>query len=103
MIKRTSIIVILALAATVVKAQSGLEKILSQVERNNKSLAAEKQYWEAQKLSYKTGLNPGNPKAEYDHLPGRPEGAGTQREFSVTQGLDFPTSYGKRRVVSNEQ
>jgi outer membrane protein, heavy metal efflux system len=103
MIKRTSIIFILVLAVTIVKAQSGLEKALSEVERNNKSIAAEKQNWEAQKLSYKTGLNPDNPKVEYDHLPGRPEGAGTQQDFSVTQGFDFPTSYGKRRVVSNEQ
>ena len=103
MIKRTSIIWILVLAATIVKAQSGLEKILSEVERNNKSITAEKQYWEAQKLSYKTGLNPENPKIEYEHLPGSPEGAGTQQDFSVTQGLDFPTSYAKRRAVSNEQ
>jgi outer membrane protein, heavy metal efflux system len=103
MIKRTSIILILVLAVIIVKAQSGLEKVLSEVEGNNKSIAAEKQYWEAQKLSYKTGLNPENPKIEYDHLPGTPEGAGTQQDFSVTQAFDFPTSYGKRRVVSDEQ
>lgn len=103
MMKRASLILILVLAVIIVKAQSGLEKILSEVERNNKSIAGEKQYWEAQKLSYKTGLNPENPKIEYDHLPGSPEGAGTQKDFSVTQGLDFPTSYRKRRAVSDEQ
>ena len=103
MIKIASIILILVLSVTIVKAQSGLEKILSDVERNNKSIAAEKQYREAQKLSFKTGLNPENPKVEYDHLPGRPEGAGTQQDFSVTQAFDFPTSYGKGRSVSTEQ
>src|SRR5690606_3502421 len=50
-----------------------------------------------------TGLNPENPRIEYDRLPGSPEGAGRQQDFSVTQGFDFPTSYGKRRVVSDEQ
>lgn len=103
MIRRTSIILILVLAVTIVKAQSGLKSVLAEVERNNRAIAAEKQYREAQKLSYKTGLNPGNPKVEYDRLPGRPEGAGTQQDFSVTQSFDFPTSYGKRRSVSNEQ
>ena len=103
MIKKGSIILTLALAVTIVNAQSGLEKILSEVERNNKSIAAEKQYWEAQKLSYKTGLNPDNPRIEYDHLPGRPEGAGTQQDFSVTQGFDFPTTYAKRRGLSKQQ
>ena len=39
----------------------------------------------------------------YEHLPGRPEGAGTQKDFSITQGFDFPTSYSKKRSVSNQQ
>ena len=64
MIKRASVILILVLLVTIVKAQSGLEQILSEVERNNKSIAAEEQYFEAQKLSYKTGLNPENPRIE---------------------------------------
>ncbi len=101
--KKATIILISVLAVIHVKAQSGLDKILSEVERNNKSIAAEKQYLEAQKLSFKTGLNPENPRIEYDRLPGSPEGAGTQQDFSVTQPFDFPTSYGKRRVVSGEQ
>lgn len=84
-------------------AQTTIDRVLAEVERNNKSLAVEKQYREAEKLSYETGLNPENPKVEYDHLPGRPDGAGTQQDFSVTQGFDFPTSYGKRRSVSNEK
>ena len=92
MIKRASIALTLVLAVITVKAQSELEKILSDVERNNKSIAADKQYWEAQKMSYKTGLNPENPRIEYDRLPGSPEGAGTQQDFSVTQGFDFPSS-----------
>jgi cobalt-zinc-cadmium efflux system outer membrane protein len=84
-------------------AQTSIEQLLKEIEQNNKSIIAEKQYWEAQKLSYKTGLNPDNPKAELDYMVGRPEGAGNQRDIVVTQGFDFPTSYGKRKSLSNEQ
>jgi cobalt-zinc-cadmium efflux system outer membrane protein len=84
-------------------AQVTIDKVLSEIEKNNKSLMTEKQHWEAQKLSYKTGLTPENPKAELDYMKGRPEGAGNQQDFAITQGFDFPTSYGKRKSVSNEQ
>jgi cobalt-zinc-cadmium efflux system outer membrane protein len=84
-------------------AQGNLEAILTEIEKNNKSLISERQYWETQKLSFKTGLNPDNPRIDYEYMPGKPEEAGTQKDFSVTQGFDFPTSYGKRRSVSNEQ
>lgn len=102
MIKLTYI-AIAVLTQGIAHAQTAIKSVLAEVERNNKSLSAEKQYWEAQKISYKTGLNLENPKVEYDHLPGRPDGAGTQKDFSVTQAFDFPTSYGKRRGVSKEQ
>jgi outer membrane protein, heavy metal efflux system len=83
--------------------QTSIDQLLKEIERNNKSIIAEKQYWEAQKLSYKTGLTPDNPKAEFDYMVGRPEGAGNQRDIVVIQGFDFPTSYGKRKSLSNEQ
>ena len=103
MIRSTYILIFIIITISIGKAQTGIDKVLNEIERNNKSLATERQYMEAQKLFYKTGLNPENPKIEYDHLPGRPEGAGTQRDLSVTQAFDFPTSYGKRRRVSTEQ
>ena len=84
-------------------AQTNIDQLLKEVERNNKSIIAEKQYWEAQKLSYKTGLTPDNPKAEIDYMVGRPEGAGNQRDIVVTQSFDFPTSYMKRKSFSSEQ
>jgi outer membrane protein, heavy metal efflux system len=84
-------------------AQTSIDQLLKEVERNNKSIIAEKQHWEAQKISYKTGLTPDNPKAEIDYMVGRPEGAGNQRDIVVTQAFDFPTSYAKRKSFSNEQ
>lgn len=103
MIRSTCTLIFIITAVVAPKAQTGMDNVLNEIERNNKSLATERQYLEAQKLSFQTGLNPENPKFEYDHLPGRPDGAGTQQDFSVTQAFDFPTAYGKRHNVSSEQ
>ena len=39
-----------------IKAQNSVDNILSEIAKNNKSLIANQQYWEAKKLQYKTGL-----------------------------------------------
>jgi outer membrane protein, heavy metal efflux system len=97
-------IIFMALSAWAINTNGQtIEAVLGQIEKNNKTLMAEKQYWESERLSFKTGLNPENPKIDYEHLPGRPEGAGTQKDLSITQSFDFPTSYSKRRRVADEQ
>jgi outer membrane protein, heavy metal efflux system len=96
-------LIALSLTSLMAKGQTGIETVLDRIEKNNKSIISQRQYWEAEKLSYKTGLNPENPKIDYEYLPGRPEGAGTQKDFSITQGIDFPTAYVKRRSISQEQ
>src|SRR5688572_18678912 len=95
--------VLIVCSAVSCVAQTSIDELLKEIERNNKSIIAEKQYWEAQKLAYKTGLTPDNPKAEIDYMVGRPEGAGNQRDIVITQGFDFPTAYGKRKGLSKEQ
>jgi outer membrane protein, heavy metal efflux system len=82
-------------------AQSQADAALESIRRNNKTIQAGKQYWTAQNTLAKTGITPENPLVEYDHLYGSPAGAGVQRDFSVTQRLDFPTAYGYRSKVAN--
>ncbi|RCR67466.1 TolC family protein [Larkinella punicea] len=79
-----------------------LAQVLQSVEQTNKTLLAERQYGAARKVEYRTGLNPDNPFVEYDRLPGRPETAGIQQEISLTQALDFPTVYARRRAVARQ-
>jgi outer membrane protein TolC len=93
-------IAILFLSA-VTFAQSQADAALESVRRNNKTIQAGKQYWTAQNTLAKTGITPENPLVEYDHLYGSPAGAGVQKDFSVTQRLDFPTAYGYRSKVAN--
>ena len=81
--------------------QSQADAVLESIRKNNKTVQASRQYWTAQNTLAKTGTTPENPLVEYDHLYGSPEGAGIQKDFSVTQRLDFPTAYGYRSKVAD--
>ncbi len=84
-------------------AQSTIESVLAEISKNNKSIQATAQYYQAQNLAFKTGLNPSNPTAEYDFLKGSPANAGNQHDFAVTQQFDFPSAYFKRSQLSKTQ
>lgn len=85
------------------KAQSGIDNTLASVARNNKTIAANQQAWEARKLEFNTGLTPANPVIEYDYLIGTPANAGNQTDFTVSQAFDFPTAYSRKRKLADEQ
>lgn len=84
-------------------AQSTLDKVLFAVEKNNLSLAAGRQYWEAQKLEYQTGLSLPNPTLQGQYLFGSPATAGDQTDFFAVQSFDFPTTYQSRREFAAAQ
>jgi outer membrane protein, heavy metal efflux system len=84
-------------------AQDGVDSILKAVSINNKSLKSNKQYWNARKAEFSTGLTPYDPQVEYDYLAGSPAGAGNQKDFSVNQRFDFPTTYGRKKELSRLQ
>jgi outer membrane protein, heavy metal efflux system len=76
---------------------------LDSIAKNNKEIKSSIQFWEAQKLEYRTGLNPPNPTVEYDYLVGSPAGAGNQTDLNVIQTFEFPTTYFKKRSLASEQ
>jgi len=86
-----------------VAAQSNIDNTLSAIARNNKTLAANRQVWEARKLEFNTGLTPANPTVEYDYLIGTPANAGNQTDFTVSQSFDFPTAYSRKRKLADEK
>lgn len=98
---------ILALLASIAtfagRSQTSLHAVVSAVETNNKSILSNQKYWEAKEAEYKTGLTPYDPQVEYDYLFGSPVGAGNQKDFSITQRMDFPTVYRKKRALSAQQ
>ncbi|MGI8893499.1 MAG: TolC family protein [Bacteroidia bacterium] len=83
--------------------QSTIEVVLTNIENNNKTIIANTQLLEVQKLQLRTGLNPANPEIEFDYLKGSPSEIGNQSEFLITQKFDFPTAYGKRNQLAKAQ
>ncbi len=83
--------------------QNNIEELLPAVEKNNKAIQSNKKYWQARQSEFKTGLTPYDPQVEYDYLFGSPAGAGNQKDFSITQRLDFPTVYKRKKELSKQQ
>ena len=91
--KKSIIIKLFAVAIAInANAQSTIDTVLVSVLRNNKTIQANAQYWQAQNLQYKTGLSLPNPNAELDYLIGSPATAGNQTDFTIAQSFDFPTA-----------
>ncbi|HEY0092617.1 MAG TPA: TolC family protein, partial [Flavobacterium sp.] len=84
-------------------AQSNMDNVLSSIKKNNKTIQSITQYWNAQKLQYRTGIYLANPTIEYDYLKGSPAEAGNQTDFTVNQSFDFPTSYFKKKQLAEQQ
>ena len=91
------------LISTAGYSQTGIDSLLAQVSKNNKAIQANREYQLARKAEFKTGLTPYDPKVDYDYLSGSPAGAGNQRDFTITQQLDFPSVYRSKRALSNQQ
>jgi len=87
-------------------AQNNMDKVLSQIEKNNTSLSALRKSADAQKVGNKTGIFLQNPEVEFNYLWGNPSSIGNRTDFSVKQSFDFPTAYGYKNQISdikNEQ
>jgi len=101
--KRRFIIFLLSIITVSETHAQTVDAVLSTVERNNKGIQSNKKYWEARIAEFKTGLTPYDPQIEYDYLFGSPAIAGDQRDFSLTQRLDFPSTYKRKRELSTQQ
>jgi cobalt-zinc-cadmium efflux system outer membrane protein len=84
-------------------SQSSVDSVLLSIAKNNKTIIANINYWDAKKLEYQTGLTPYNPKVDYDYLFGTPAEAGNQTDLSITQSFDFPIAYKRKKNLSTEQ
>ena len=82
-------------------AQNSVDKILSEVEKNNTSLSALRKSLDAEKIGNKTGIYVQNPEFEFHYLWGSNDEIGNRTDFSITQSLDFPTAYSYKKQISN--
>lgn len=82
-------------------SQSNMDSVLAEITKNNKTIQANTQYWNAQKVQHRTGNSLYNPTVEYDYLKGSPANSGNQTDFNITQSFDFPSVYSKKIALAN--
>ena len=97
---RKLILITLLLPVGLAGFAQSIDEALETVKKNNKTIRAGRQYQLSQNTLAKTGNTPQNPVVEYDHLFGSPAGAGTQKDFTITQQFDFPSVYGNRSKLA---
>lgn len=104
--KRAIIFNLLLVMVFSLRAQNNMDSVLSEIEKNNTTLAALKKSAEAETLGNKTGIFIPNPEVEFNYLWGSPGNIGNRTDFSIKQSLDFPTAYRFKNQISdlkNEQ
>lgn len=81
---------------------SPIERVLRDIEQNNKTLQAGAQSLSAQKAGTKIENNLANPEVSYSYQYGR-HADPNESELNVTQGFDFPTLYVSRHQYGKLQ
>jgi len=99
---KSYIIISLLFSGIFVSAQNSFDKVLAEIEINNKVLKAAQQSSEVQKLDARTGIYLPDPSVEYERMWGN-EAAnrGIESELKVIQEFDFPTAYYQRNKIVN--
>lgn len=89
------------LAVFSVNAQTSVDSVLANIERNNTMLQALRKKTDADKIANKTGNLPANPEVEFNYLWGNPSVIGNRTDFTIKQSFDFPTAYSYRSQISD--
>lgn len=87
-------------------AQNSVDRVITEVKKNNTALAALRKSVDAQKIGNKTGIYLQNPEIGFNYLWGSPSANGNRTDFNITQSFYFPTAYGIKNDISdlkNEQ
>lgn len=88
-----------AIAASLVSRASDYDAAISQIEHNSLALASARSEAEAARAVLHGENTIEGPEAGFDYLWGNKYAAGNRMNFSLSQGVDFPTVYHKRRSM----
>ncbi len=83
--------------------QTGIEKVLTEIEKNNPTLAAIRKQTDSEKIGNRTGIFPDDPEVEFNYLLGSPSVTGNRKDLRVIQSFDFPTAYIHKSQISKER
>lgn len=98
---RILIIISLVVLCSVARAQSTIENILGEIEKNNTTILALRQSTDAEKIANKTGITLSNPEVEFGYFWGKPVEMGNKTTIAVSQSFDFPTAYLRKGQIAN--
>lgn len=99
--KKIILVAIFVITILPLTAQIEMELLLLEIEKNNTTMQALQKQIEAQKLGNKTGIYLSNPEVMFGYLWGNPSAIGNENSFSITQSIDFPTTYAHRNKLSS--
>jgi outer membrane protein TolC len=80
-----------------------INSILKQVEQNNQELKALSEFVESKRLELKSGNNLPDPQLGGYYLPFGEHSTGDYTEFQISQSFEFPTVYGARSSLIDQQ
>lgn len=98
--------IIIILISTVVFShqlfsQNNIDKILSEIEKNNTTLLALQKKASATKIGNKTGIYLQNPEISFNYLKGNPANIGNRTDINFKQTFDFPSAYSYKNQIAN--
>lgn len=96
------LLIIVLLSASDLFTQN-IDRIITEVEKNNTTLIALRKDANAELIGNKTGLYLKNPEFAFNYLWGSPASIGNRKDLSILQSFDFPTAYGYRNQISESR
>ncbi|MEG1585863.1 MAG: TolC family protein [Bacteroidales bacterium] len=87
--------------SAILSAQTNIEEVLGEIEKNNTTLQALRQATEADKIGNRTDIYLSNPEVEFNYLWGSPAIIGNRKDFSVKQNFDFPSAYSMKSKIAD--
>jgi outer membrane protein TolC len=101
--KKIILLILLSSISFFLHAQDGIDRVLTQIEKNSTALQALSRQIEAAKVGAKIGIFPENPGIELGFLNGSPSSLGRRTDFSVKQVFDFPLAYFQKNRLAKER
>lgn len=98
--KRYKLLIAFLFVALAARPQSSIDRVLRDVEQNNKDLRANAQLNASQKLEARIGNSLPDPTVEYEYVRGTRKEAGKEQELTVAQAFDFPSVYVRRNKLA---
>lgn len=102
-VNRTVVTVAMMATAFTVVAQTGMERVLGEIESNNTTLKALKYSAEAEKIGNRTDIFLDDPNVGFNYLWGNPSSIGNRYDISVSQSFDFATLSGKKSKTAQHK